>query len=129
MVRARGASARPMMRARAAFSQLALKTAWPGRTSYPIPCGSIRTVANFAATAGSRSMEGARGARVVTGARSPMLYILAVVLVVWVILIAFAHLWMRRFRLGPFEYLWRMAAYAFPPPPRPVDELPKREVI
>lgn len=53
--------------------------------------------------------------------------ILAVVLVVWTILIVFAHLWMRRFRLGPIEYLWRKAAYIFPPSPRPGRETAVRD--
>lgn len=42
--------------------------------------------------------------------RQDYFQMLGFVLVVWVIIIVFAHLWMRKFPMGPIEHLWRTAA-------------------
>ncbi len=34
-----------------------------------------------------------------------------IVLAVWISLVVFARLWLRRFRVGPFEWLWRSLTY------------------
>jgi uncharacterized protein len=35
----------------------------------------------------------------------------AIALAIFCVQIAIAHLWLRRFRFGPFEWLWRAAVY------------------
>jgi uncharacterized protein len=41
---------------------------------------------------------------------------IALVLLVWVGLIAFSLVWLSRFRFGPLEWLWRWATYGKRPP-------------
>jgi len=45
----------------------------------------------------------------------PILGMLAFVLGVWVVLLAFAPWWTARFRYGPFEWLWRWGTYGVRP--------------
>jgi uncharacterized protein len=37
---------------------------------------------------------------------------LIVVLAIWVVLLVFCPLWLRRFQFGPAEWLWRSLTYA-----------------
>jgi uncharacterized protein len=34
-----------------------------------------------------------------------------VVLAVWIVVVAFSRLWMKRFNFGPLEWLWRSLTY------------------
>jgi len=43
---------------------------------------------------------------------------LGVVLAVWTLQLAWSPWWLRRFRFGPLEWLWRTLAYATPQPMR-----------
>lgn len=43
---------------------------------------------------------------------------IAVLLGVWAVLLAFSAVWLRRFRFGPAEWLWRMLTYLHTPPMR-----------
>ncbi len=46
-------------------------------------------------------------------------------LVLWCVITVFAHIWMKRFYFGPFEWLWRKATYVG----LPVDTPIKRKVM
>ncbi|MEM9292097.1 MAG: DUF418 domain-containing protein [Acidobacteriota bacterium] len=43
---------------------------------------------------------------------------LGVVLVLWVVQVVASHLWLRRYRFGPFEWLWRSLTYSKAQPMR-----------
>jgi uncharacterized protein len=43
---------------------------------------------------------------------------LALTVAIWVLLLAFSHFWLARFRFGPFEWLWRSLTYGRPQPIR-----------
>jgi uncharacterized protein len=57
--------------------------------------------------------SGAYGRTALLG--EPILGMLAFVLGVWVVLLAFAPWWTARFRYGPFEWLWRWGTYGTRP--------------
>jgi uncharacterized protein len=44
---------------------------------------------------------------------------------IWLFQIIFSHIWMKYFRFGPFEWIWRSLTYLHTPPFRRKKELPK----
>jgi uncharacterized protein len=49
---------------------------------------------------------------------------LLVVLAVWLVLLAVSPIWLRNFRFGPLEWLWRSLTYLERQPMRVVDRAP-----
>ena len=39
-----------------------------------------------------------------------------VVISIWLFQVIFSHIWLRYFRFGPFEWLWRSLTYLYRPP-------------